>query len=212
MIAPPFTALETVRGLLADSPVKLGAQNVAWAKEGAFTGEISPPMLLDAGVEMVIIGHSERRHVFGESNALINQRLRGALDFDLSPILCLGETLEEREQGKTLHVVEEQLRQGLAGLSHEEVGRTVIAYEPVWAIGTGKTASTEQAQEVHEVLRNLLAQFYQKTLADRVRILYGGSVNAQNVDSLMAQPDIDGVLVGGAALQAESFARIIHYT
>ncbi len=212
MIAPPFTALEVVREAVAGSPVKLGAQNVGWAKEGAFTGEISPPMLLDAGVEMVILGHSERRHVFGENNALIHQRLRGALEFGLIPILCLGETLAEREAEKTLQVVEEQLRLGLAGLCQEAIGCIVIAYEPVWAIGTGKTASIEQAQEVHGALRNLLAQFYQKTLADSVRILYGGSVNAKNVDSLMAQPDIDGVLVGGAALQVESFARIIHYT
>ncbi|MCW5205608.1 triose-phosphate isomerase [Desulfobulbus sp. F5] len=211
MIAPPFTALAAVKEAVAGSPVKVAAQNVGWEKEGAFTGEISPPMLLDAGAEMVIIGHSERRHVFGESNAMINRRLRAALQSGLLPILCVGETLAEREAGSTFTVVEEQLAQGLADVTAVQMDSVVIAYEPVWAIGTGKTASKEQAQEVHAFIRASLAQLYEKTLAERIRILYGGSVKPENVDSLMAQSDIDGVLVGGASLNATAFERIIHF-
>lgn len=211
MIAPPFTALAAVKEAVAGSPVKVAAQNVGWEKEGAFTGEISPPMLLDAGVEMVIIGHSERRHVFGESSAMVNRRLRAALQFSLLPILCVGETLAEREAGSTFTVVEEQLAQGLADVTAAQMDSVVIAYEPVWAIGTGKTASKEQAQEVHAFIRASLAQLYEKTLAERIKILYGGSVKPENVDSLMAQSDIDGVLVGGASLNATAFERIIHF-
>ncbi len=211
MIAPAFTALAAVKETVADSPVKVAAQNVAWEKEGAFTGEVSPLMLLDAGAEMVIIGHSERRHVFGESNAMINRRLRAALQHGLLPILCVGETLADREAGSTFSVVEEQLAQGLANVTAAQMDSVVIAYEPVWAIGTGKTASNAQAQEVHAFIRAVLSRFYEKTLAERVRILYGGSVKPENVDSLMAQPDIDGVLVGGASLNAKAFARIIHF-
>lgn len=211
MIAPPFTALAAVKDAVAGSPVKVAAQNVGWEKEGAFTGEVSPPMLLDAGVEMVIIGHSERRHVFGESNVMVNQRLRAALQFGLLPILCVGETLAEREENSTYIVVEEQLAQGLAGVTATQMDSVVIAYEPVWAIGTGKTASNEQAQEVHAFIRAVLSRLYEKTLAGRVRILYGGSVKPENVDSLMAQSDIDGVLVGGASLNATAFERIIHF-
>ncbi|MDU9050242.1 MAG: triose-phosphate isomerase [Candidatus Electrothrix sp. Rat3] len=214
MIAPAFTSLAAVNEAVsgADAPIKVAAQNVAWEKQGAFTGEISPPMLQDVGVDMVILGHSERRHVFGEDNDMVNQRLLGALQFSLSPILCVGETLEEREQGNTFKVVEEQLSQGLKGVQTEQMQEVVIAYEPVWAIGTGKTATKEQAQEVHAFIRNTLVDLYEKTLADSIRILYGGSVKPENIDSLMAQPDIDGALVGGAALQAESFARIINFT
>jgi triosephosphate isomerase len=211
MIAPPFTALAAVKDAVAGSPVKVAAQNVGWEKEGAFTGEVSPLMLLDAGAEMVIIGHSERRHVFGEDNAMINRRLRAALQFGFTPILCVGETLTEREADSTFKVIDEQLAQGLAQVTAAEMGKVVVAYEPVWAIGTGKTASNEQAQEVHAFIRELLTRFYEKTLADRIRILYGGSVKPDNVDSLMAQPDIDGVLVGGASLKADAFERIIHF-
>lgn len=211
MIAPPFTALAAVKDAVAGSPVKVAAQNVGWDKEGAFTGEVSPPMLLDAGAEMVIIGHSERRHVFGEDNAMINRRLLAALQFGLTPILCVGETLAERESDSTFTVIEEQLAQGLAQVTAAEMGKVVVAYEPVWAIGTGKTASNEQAQEVHAFIRELLTRFYEKTLADSIRILYGGSVKPDNVDSLMARPDIDGVLVGGASLKADAFERIIHF-
>ncbi|MCP4487580.1 MAG: triose-phosphate isomerase [Gammaproteobacteria bacterium] len=212
MIAPSFISLADVREAVIDTSVRVAAQNVAWEKQGAFTGEVSPPMLRDVGAEMVILGHSERRHVFGEDNAMINRRLLGALKFDLTPILCVGETLEEREQENTFKVVEEQLSQGLKGVSAEKTNRVVVAYEPVWAIGTGKTATKEQAQEVHAFIRRTLAALYEKTLADTVRILYGGSVKPENVDSLMAQPDVDGALVGGAALQAESFDRIINFT
>ncbi|MCW5200595.1 triose-phosphate isomerase [Desulfobulbus sp. F4] len=211
MIAPPFTALAAVKEAVAGSPVKVAAQNVGWEKEGAFTGEISPPMLLDAGAEMVIIGHSERRHVFGESSAMVNRRLRGALQFSLLPILCVGETLAEREAGSTFTVVEEQLAQGLTDVTATQMDSVVIAYEPVWAIGTGKTASNAQAQEVHAFIRASLVRLYEKTLAERIRILYGGSVKPENVDSLMAEPDIDGVLVGGASLNATAFERIIHF-
>ena len=211
MIAPPFTALAAVIEAVAGSPVKVAAQNVAWEKEGAYTGEISPVMLQDVGASMAILGHSERRHIFGEDNTMVNQRLLGALKFDLTPVLCVGETLEEREQGATFKVVEEQLCQGIKGVGSDRISQVVVAYEPVWAIGTGKTASKEQAQEVHAFIRKVLAGLYEKKLADEIRILYGGSVKPENVDSLMAQPDIDGALVGGAALQSESFDRIIHY-
>ena len=161
---------------------------------------------------MVILGHSERRHIFGEDNAMINKRMLGALKFGLTPILCVGETLDEREQGNTFKVVEEQLCQGIKGVDAGQMKHVVVAYEPVWAIGTGKTASKEQAQEVHAFIRKVLAGLYEKKLADETRILYGGSVKPENVDSLMAQPDIDGALVGGAALKSESFDRIIHFT
>ncbi|XCN75069.1 MAG: triose-phosphate isomerase [Candidatus Electrothrix aestuarii] len=212
MVAPAYLSLAAVKEAVSESPVKVAAQNVAWEKQGAFTGEISPPMLQDVGVDMVILGHSERRHVFGEDNTMVNQRLLGALQFGLSPILCVGETLDERELGNTFKVVEEQLSQGLKDVQAEQMQAVVIAYEPVWAIGTGKTATKEQAQEVHAFIRTALEDLYEKTLADSIRILYGGSVKPENIDSLMAQPDVDGALVGGAALQAESFARIINFT
>ncbi len=211
MIAPSFLAIVSVAEAVADSPVRVAAQNGAWKKEAALTGEISPFMLIDAGVDMVILGHSERRHIFGEDNDIINHRVLGALEYKVTPILCVGETLDQREQNNTFKVIEEQLTEGLKGVSAEQISEVVIAYEPVWAIGTGKTASKEQAQEVHAYIRSLLAKQYKKTLADEIRILYGGSVKPENVDSLMAQPDIDGALVGGAALKAESFDRIIHF-
>jgi triosephosphate isomerase len=211
MIAPPFTALAAVAAALRNTPVLVAGQNVAWEKEGAFTGEISPVMLRDAGAAMAIVGHSERRHIFGENSQLVNRRLRGALQFGLTPILCVGETLAEREEGRTFPVLEEQIRQGLAEVSFDEAGRVVIAYEPVWAIGTGRTATREQAQKAHAFIRGVLAGLYEKRLADTIRILYGGSVKPENIDSLMAEPDIDGALVGGAALQSESFGRIVHF-
>jgi len=212
MIAPPFTTLAAVAEVLAESPVQLAGQNVAWEETGAYTGEISPVMLKDVGATMVILGHSERRHIFAEDDIMINRRVLGALKFKLIPILCIGETLEEREQDITFAVLEEQLSRGLEGVGSEQIGRVVVAYEPVWAIGTGKTASSEQAQEVHAFIRSLLVGLYEKTLADEMRILYGGSVKPENVDSLMAQPDIDGALVGGAALKPELFDRIIHFS
>ena len=212
MIAPPFTALAAVAQATQGSPVLLAGQNVCWEEKGAFTGEIAPAMLRDAGATMAIIGHSERRHIFGESDAMINKRVAGAQRAGLTPILCIGETLAEREAGRTFAVLEAQVRAGLAGIEANDPTRLVIAYEPVWAIGTGKTATTEQAQEVHAFVRQLLAEIYEKNIASQMRILYGGSVNSENVDALMRQGDVDGALVGGAALKAESFTRIVHFS
>ncbi|NOQ46239.1 MAG: triose-phosphate isomerase [Desulfobulbaceae bacterium] len=212
MIAPPFTALSAVVDAVKDSPVLVGAQNIAWEKQGAYTGEISPPMLNDLGVAMAIVGHSERRHIFLEDNEMISQRLTGALAGGVIPVLCVGETLDEREDGATFNVLENQIRAALEGVATHQLGQLVVAYEPVWAIGTGKTATTAQAQEAHSFIRGLLAGLYEKNLAGQIRILYGGSVKPENVDSLMAQPDIDGALVGGAALNSESFDRIIHFS
>lgn len=211
MIAPPFTSLSAVVATVRDSSIQVAAQNVSWEKEGAFTGEISPIMLNDLGVNMAIIGHSERRQIFGEDNGMINRKLRAALSAGITPIFCIGETLDDREAGATLSVLETQLRKGLEHVTPEQLTDTVLAYEPVWAIGTGKTASKEQAQEIHGFLRELLTDMYEKNIAETVRILYGGSVKPENIDDLMAQPDIDGALVGGAALNAESFERIIRF-
>ena len=212
MIAPPFTALEAVSRIVRDSTsVQLAAQNICWAEKGAFTGDISPVMLKDTGCSMAIIGHSERRHVFGEDDAMINKRVLGALEFDLIPVFCVGETLDEREAGKTMEVLENQMRSGLAGVTADHAETIVIAYEPVWAIGTGKTATVEQAQEVHAFLRRLLGYMFQKNIATQMRILYGGSVNPDNVDALISQEDVDGALVGGASLKADLFDRIIHF-
>ena len=211
MIAPPFTALSSVSDILHDSNVILASQNICWAEKGAFTGEISPVMLKDVGCRMAIIGHSERRHIFGETNALINQRISGAMEHGLIPVFCIGELLDEREAGNTMKVLEKQVREGLTDISFTDSSAMVLAYEPVWAIGTGKTATVDQAQEVHAFLRELLSNMYEKNIASQTRILYGGSVNPENVDGLMAQTDIDGALVGGAALDAESFSRIISF-
>lgn len=211
MIAPAFTALAAVVEVVKGTALLVGAQNVAWEKEGAFTGEVSGPMLRDLGVVMPIIGHSERRHIFAETDAMINRRLLAALGEALRPILCVGETLDDRQGGRTFKVLEQQVLQGLHSVDGARMSQVVLAYEPVWAIGTGQTATKEQAQEVHLFLRDLLARLYEKNIADSVRILYGGSVKPENIDDLMAQPDIDGALVGGAALKAESFARIVHF-
>ena len=209
MIAPPYTALPAVGKVLTGSQVILGAQNVHWEEAGAFTGEISPAMLREAGCTMAIIGHSERRHVFGETDFLINRRVTGALLHGIIPVFCIGESLKQRERGQTMKVLENQVRAGLVGVELGSGDQLVIAYEPVWAIGTGKTASEEQAQEVHLFIRGLLQEMYEKNIAGQMRILYGGSVKPENVDILMQQPDIDGALVGGAALKADSFERII---
>jgi triosephosphate isomerase len=198
-----------VAEVLANTTVMLGAQNVHWEESGAFTGEISGPMLKDAGCTGAIIGHSERRHVFGETDFMINKRLAGALGSGLLPFFCIGETLDQREADQTMPVLEDQLRAGLAGISLDSSDHLVVAYEPVWAIGTGKTATEAQAQEAHAFIRSLLADMYEKSIAAGVRILYGGSVKPENIDILMQQDDIDGALVGGAALKAESFERII---
>lgn len=211
LLAPPFTALGAVSEAVKGTDIIVAGQNVCWEEEGAFTGEISPAMLRDMGATAAIVGHSERRQIFMESDEMINQRLLGGLNQGLTMLLCIGETLEERESDQTLAVLERQIRAGLAEVSSALMNQVVIAYEPVWAIGTGRTASTEQAQEAHAFIRKLATDLYEKDIADGLRILYGGSVKPANVDELMAQPDIDGALVGGAALDADSFGRIINF-
>ncbi len=211
MIAPVFTALDPVSQVVSNSRVALGAQNLYWEKEGAYTGEISADMLLSAGCQYVIIGHSERRQYFGETDETVNKKIRAALDTALIPVLCVGETEEEREAGQTFSVLDKQVKIGLNKYFAKDLGTLVIAYEPVWAIGTGKTATKEQAQETHEYIRSLMNQTFDKALAQSVRILYGGSVKPANVSELMAMPDIDGALVGGASLDAESFSKIVKF-
>ncbi len=211
LLAPPYTLLSEISHTLKDSRIIVGSQNVCWEEKGAFTGEISPIMVKDAGGSAAIVGHSERRQIFGETDEMINKRLKGGLSFGLLMILCVGETLEEREAGKAFAVLFEQLQKGMAGVAPADMASVVIAYEPVWAIGTGKTASKEQAQETHAFIRGVLEQIYEKNIAEQTRILYGGSVKPTNVDELMAQSDIDGALVGGAALDAKSFGRIINF-
>ncbi len=211
LLAPPYTVLSEVSHVINNSSIIIGSQNICWEGKGAFTGEISPVMLKDAGGSAAIIGHSERRHIFMESNELINRRVKGALAFGLMTILCIGETLDERDAEKTFVILEEQVRKGLADVDGADMDKIVIAYEPVWAIGTGKTASKEQAQEAHAFIRELIVRLYEKNIAEQTRILYGGSVKPGNVDELMAQTDIDGALVGGAALDADSFGRIINF-
>jgi len=208
VICPPFTALAAVAEVLACSAVSLGAQNCHWEEQGAFTGEISPVMLAELGCRLVLLGHSERRHIFRETDEEINKKVVAALRRGLQPLLCVGETAEERRQGLTFTVVEGQLRAGWAGLSPEEIGRCLLAYEPVWAIGTGVNATPTQAAEVHGYLRGLVSELGSKDLAPAIRILYGGSVKADNAAAVTQEPDIDGVLVGGASLQAPSFVAI----
>jgi len=211
LIAPPYTALEAARQAIAGTRILLGAQNVHGEPKGAFTGEICAAMLVETGCTHVIVGHSERRHYFGETDESVNARIRGALAANLVPIVCVGETLAEREAGTTAAIIERQVRGGLAGLDAAAVGRCVMAYEPVWAIGTGRTATPAHAQDVHRAIRGLLADLAGATVANGVRILYGGSVKPDNVDALMAEADIDGALVGGASLDAASFTRIVQY-
>ena len=207
MIAPPFTALASASLKLEKSNVKLGAQNMHFAEKGAFTGEISPVMLTELDVNYVILGHSERRHIFGEKDKLINQKMISAVEHGIRPILCVGETLEERELGKTLNVVENQIRSGLAGIEKDLV-YIDIAYEPVWAIGTGKTATPEQAQEVHRFIRSLINEI-SKGNDEKTRILYGGSVNETNARNLIKEDNIDGFLVGTASLDPKKFYKIV---
>lgn len=209
VIAPPFTALSAVAKLLEDSNIRLAAQDVFWEDSGAFTGEVSPVMLKEAGCDYVIIGHSERRGYFGETDESVNRKAKAAHLHGLKPILCVGEKFEDRDAGNTELVVEEHVINGTSGLSEEEILSTVIAYEPVWAIGTGKTAKSDQAQEVHGFVRSLLSRTYPTDVARQVRLQYGGSVNPSNTAELMAQLDVDGVLVGGSSLKVESFARIV---
>ncbi len=206
-VAPPYVALHAVQKLLAATPIQLVAQNMSAKDEGAFTGEISPLMLKELGCYYVIIGHSERRHLFGETDQIINEKIHAALRHDLQPIFCVGERLEERDAGQTQFVIEQQLQTGLAGLTAKDAKNMTIAYEPVWAIGTGRAATVEQATEVHAAIRSSLADTW-KVNTDSLRILYGGSVSAENAPALFQSPQINGALIGKACLNSQSFVKI----
>jgi triosephosphate isomerase len=208
-VCPPYTALADVADALCDSNIKLGAQNVYWEDSGAFTGEVSPVMLRDIGCRYVIVGHSERRKYFGETNDKVNKRIRAAQSSGIIPIVCVGETLEEREAQKTIEVVQTQLEQVFRGLSSEQMAGLVIAYEPVWAIGTGRSATAQQAQEVQGFIRGWLKEHYPAEIAEGLLILYGGSVKPDNIKKLMVEKDIDGALVGGASLESPVFVDIV---
>lgn len=211
-IFPPAPYLILMKEVLKDSNIKYGAQNMYFAEKGAFTGELSAGMLKDIGCKLVLIGHSERRKIFKESNELINSKLIAAINLHLTPYLCIGETLEERESGKLFEVIEEQLSTGLKNILEDDFNKIVVAYEPVWAIGTGKTATPEIAQEMHQFIRNWIKKNYSENASEKMRILYGGSMKPENVKSLISQPDIDGGLVGGASLKSESFSQIIRFS
>jgi len=212
VVAPVFTAIHAVAGELKGSNVAVSSQDMYWEESGAFTGEVAPSMLKEAGCAYAIIGHSERRQYFGETDETVNRKVKAALKAGLIPIMCVGELLEEREAGKTMQVVAKQIKGGLADMPSDDIAKIIIAYEPVWAIGTGKTASPAQAEEVHKSIRSLIAALAGTQVAVGLRILYGGSVKADNVDELMGQEDIDGALVGGASLKADSFARIVKFS
>ncbi|HHX95060.1 MAG TPA: triose-phosphate isomerase, partial [Clostridia bacterium] len=209
VVCPPFTALDAVAAECAKWGIGLGAQNMHWEASGAFTGEISPVMVKDAGCKYVIIGHSERRQYFGETNDTVNAKIKAALEHELTPIMCVGETLEQREAGVTDRICREQVVEGLKGIDSNLLKDIVVAYEPVWAIGTGKSASAKDAEHVINYIRQVLADLLGTDAAEKIRIQYGGSVKPENTEELMAQPNIDGALVGGASLKAESFAGII---
>jgi triosephosphate isomerase len=211
VVCPPFVCLPAAKEAIEGTDIKLGAQDMYWENEGAFTGEVSPEMLKEVGVEYVIIGHSERRQYFSETDATVNKKTMFAIKNGLVPIVCVGETLTQREQGITMQLVESQVTTGLAGLDGVDPERLVIAYEPVWAIGTGRTASSRDADEVIRFIRQVLGKMFTREFADRVRILYGGSVKADNASELMNMPDIDGGLVGGASLKAKEFSRIVNF-
>ena len=211
VICPPFTNLAAAAGAVNGSSIRIGAQNIAWAREGAFTGEVSGPMIAATGATHAIVGHSERRQYFGETDETVLKRTQAALEFGLTPIVCVGELLAEREAGKTADVLKAQFANGIAGLSEQQFAKIVIAYEPVWAIGTGKTATPEIAADAHRAIRGEVRAKFGKDAADAVRILYGGSVKPDNVKALMAQPEIDGSLVGGASLKPEDFASIVNF-
>jgi len=210
VVAPVFTVLDRVRSAITGSCIALAAQDCFWEEEGAFTGEVSPKMLLDSGCSHVIIGHSERRQYFGETDVTVNKKIHAALKAGLTVIFCIGETLTEREEGRTFAVLQRQIAGGLVGIDADTMQKVIVAYEPVWAIGTGKTATDEQAQEAHAVIRKELASLYGESVASQTRILYGGSVKPDNIAGLIAQPDIDGALVGGASLKADSFAALVN--
>ncbi len=211
IIAPIFTALSVANKAINGSPIQLAAQNCYPEAQGAFTGELSPELLADAGCKYIIIGHSERRQLLNETDAFINLKLHKTIETGLKPILCIGETLQQRENGEMQEVLSRQIKGGLSNLTATQMATVVIAYEPIWAIGTGKTASTTQAQEAHFFIRDLLQELFDKKVATQTRILYGGSVKPDNIDGLMKQDDIDGALVGGASLNAEDFVRIVKF-
>jgi len=211
IVAPVYTALASVAAELKGSNINVASQNIFWEEKGAFTGEIAPNMITDAGCTHAIIGHSERRQYFGETDETVNKRVKAALAAGLIPILCVGETLEERDAGNTIAVVATQIKGGMADILAEDMAKIIIAYEPVWAIGTGKTATPDMAEDVHKQIRSIVAEISDAAIADGTRILYGGSVKPENVNDLMAQPDIDGALVGGAALKADSFVRLVKF-
>lgn len=211
VVAPVFTALTKTSDVLSGTNVKLAAQDCYWEDEGAYTGEVSPKLLLDAGCSHVIIGHSERRQFFGETDIVVNKKCLAAIKAGLTAIVCIGETLAEREAGETFNVIDAQIKGAFSEFANESFEKIIIAYEPVWAIGTGKTASNEQAQEVHAHIRTLIGKMFGDPVSQSLRILYGGSVKPDNVKGLMSQPDIDGALVGGASLKADSFASIVKF-
>jgi triosephosphate isomerase len=211
MIAPQYTAIIPVVNAIKESQIMIGAQNLHWEKEGPYTGEVSAPMLIDSGCQYVIIGHSERRQFFGENNASVCKKISSALSHGLCPVMCIGESEEERETNKTNSVLDKQIQKGLVDIASDKINKLIVAYEPVWAIGTGKTATSEQAQETHAFIRNLIRSKFGERLGDSIRILYGGSVKPDNIAELMSMPDIDGALVGGASLDADTFARIVKF-
>ncbi len=211
VICPPFTALCEVHDIVKNSNIELGAQDVFYEDKGAYTGEISAEMLKDAGCGYVIIGHSERRQYFGETDELVNKKIKKSLEHGLKAIVCVGENLEEREKSEHRAVIEKQLRRCLKGLKKNNMDHVIVAYEPRWAIGTGKTATPQQAQEIHSFIRSLLGMIFSEDIAKKTKILYGGSVNPSNVNDLMKMKDIDGALVGGASLDAEKFVQIVKY-
>jgi len=211
VVAPVFTALTSVYKAITGTNIKLAAQDCFWEEEGAFTGEVSPKLLVDAGCSHVIIGHSERRQFFGDTDKSVNKKIKAALLSGLTVLFCIGETLAEREAEKTFKVLKKQLTGGLAGIAKDQLEHIIIAYEPVWAIGTGKTATDDQAQEAHSFIRTVVVGLYDQTAGNKIRILYGGSVKPENIKGLMSRPDIDGALVGGASLKAEPFSAIVNF-
>jgi triosephosphate isomerase (TIM) len=209
VVAPTFLAVHAVAEAARNSNIGVAAQDVYWEREGAFTGEVSPAMVKEAGAEYVIVGHSERRRLFGDTDALVNRKVVAAIGVGLTPIVCIGETLEERERDDTMAVLDRQIKEGLDGMSAEQVAELVVAYEPVWAIGTGRTATSAQAGEAHAHVRTRLRQWFGGDAADRCHVIYGGSVKPDNIRELIAQPDVDGALVGGASLDVRGFTEIV---
>lgn len=209
VVCPPFTAIKPVSDALKGSNILIGAQDVFWEEKGAFTGEVSPNMLVDAGSSYVIIGHSERRQYFAETDETVNKKIKGSLKVGLMPIVCVGETLKEREQNIAYQIVERQTKNALLGLSKQDLLKIIIAYEPVWAIGTGKTATPQQAEDMHRYIRGILKDLFGQDISESIRIIYGGSIKPENISELMKQPDIDGGLVGGASLDIDSFTKIV---